>query len=39
VVWVLSRPEYAERFAMVLTMERGRLTDKTTPAELKRRTG
>jgi putative ABC transport system ATP-binding protein len=39
VIWVLSRPEYAERFAMVLTMERGRLTDKTTPAELKRRTG
>ncbi len=39
VAWVLSRPEYAERFAMVLTMDRGRLAESASPAELKRRTG
>jgi len=39
VAWVLSRPEYAERFAMALTMERGRLAESAGPGELKRRTG
>jgi len=39
VAWVLSRPEYAERFGMVLTMDRGRLAESASPAELKRRTG
>jgi len=39
VVWVLSRPEFAERFAMVLVMERGRLVESGAPAELKRKTG
>ncbi len=39
VAWVLSRPEYAERFAMVLAMERGRLVESASPGELKRRTG
>ncbi|MGQ0509758.1 MAG: ABC transporter transmembrane domain-containing protein [Betaproteobacteria bacterium] len=39
VAWVLSRPEYAERFTKVLTMERGRLTESASPPDLKRRTG
>ena len=39
VIWVLSRPEYAERFAVVLVMERGRLVESGAPAELKRKTG
>jgi energy-coupling factor transporter ATP-binding protein EcfA2 len=39
VVWVLSRPEYAERFGKVLVMERGRLVESGPPAELKRKTG
>jgi putative ABC transport system ATP-binding protein len=39
VVWVLSRPEYAERFGVVLVMERGRLVEKGALAELKRKTG
>jgi putative ABC transport system ATP-binding protein len=39
VVWVLSRPEYADRFAMVLVMERGRLVERGAFAELKRKTG
>lgn len=39
VIWVLSRPEYAERFAVVLVMERGRLIESGAPAELKRKTG
>lgn len=39
VVWVLSRPEYAERFGVVLVMERGRLVEKGAFAELKRKTG
>jgi putative ABC transport system ATP-binding protein len=39
VVWVLSRPEYAERFGVVLVMERGRLAETRALAELKRKTG
>ena len=39
VVWVLSRPEYGDRFAMVLVMERGRLVERGAFAELKRKTG
>jgi putative ABC transport system ATP-binding protein len=39
VVWVLSRPEYADRFGVVLVMESGRLVDKGAFAELKRKTG
>jgi putative ABC transport system ATP-binding protein len=39
VAWVLSRPEYAERFAMVLSMDHGRLAASGSPAELKRKTG
>jgi ABC-type multidrug transport system fused ATPase/permease subunit len=39
VVWVLSRPEYAERFGVVLVMERGRLVESGAFAELKRKTG
>jgi putative ABC transport system ATP-binding protein len=39
VVWVLSRPEYGERFSMVLVMERGRLVERGAFAELKRKTG
>jgi putative ABC transport system ATP-binding protein len=39
VAWVLSRPEYAERFGVVLVMERGRLVEKGAFAELKRKTG
>ena len=39
VIWVLSRPEYAERFAKVLVMERGRLVESGAFAELKRKTG
>jgi putative ABC transport system ATP-binding protein len=38
-VWVLSRPEYAERFGMVLVMERGRLIERGAFKELKRKTG
>jgi putative ABC transport system ATP-binding protein len=38
VIWALSREEYAERFATVLVMERGRLAEQGKPAELKRRT-
>jgi ABC-type dipeptide/oligopeptide/nickel transport system ATPase component len=38
VVWVLSREEYAERFATVLVMERGKLAEQGRFAELKRRT-
>jgi ABC-type multidrug transport system fused ATPase/permease subunit len=36
---VLSRPEYAERFGMVLVMERGRLIERGAFKELKRKTG
>jgi ABC-type dipeptide/oligopeptide/nickel transport system ATPase subunit len=39
VAWVLSRPEYADRFATVLVMERGRLVERGAFAELKRKTG
>jgi putative ABC transport system ATP-binding protein len=39
VVWVLSRPEYADRFDIVLVMERGRLVEHGAFAELKRKTG
>jgi len=39
VAWVLSRPEYADRFGVVLVMERGRLVEKGAFAELKRKTG
>jgi putative ABC transport system ATP-binding protein len=39
VIWVLSRPEYAESFAVVLVMERGRLVESGAPTELKRKTG
>jgi putative ABC transport system ATP-binding protein len=39
VAWVLSRPEYAERFGTVLVMERGRLVERGAFAELKRKTG
>jgi putative ABC transport system ATP-binding protein len=39
VVWVLSRPEYAERFAVTLVMERGRLVESGAFKELKRKTG
>ncbi|HEV3009150.1 MAG TPA: hypothetical protein VGX52_08970, partial [Burkholderiales bacterium] len=39
VAWVLSRPEYADRFGVVLVMERGRLVEKGKFAELKRKTG
>jgi ABC-type multidrug transport system fused ATPase/permease subunit len=39
VVWVLSRPELAERFGMVLVMERGRLVERGAFSELKRKTG
>ena len=40
VIWVLSRPEYAERFGVVLVMERGRLVEKRRRrTELKRKTG
>jgi len=39
VVWALSRDEYAQRFSMVLVMERGRLVESGAFAELKRKTG
>jgi putative ABC transport system ATP-binding protein len=39
VAWVLSRPEYAERFSTVLVMEHGRLVERGAFAELKRKTG
>ncbi len=39
VAWVLSRPEYGERFAVVLVMERGRLVESGAFAQLKRKTG
>jgi putative ABC transport system ATP-binding protein len=39
VIWVLSRPEYAESFAQVLVMERGRLVESGAFSELKRKTG
>ncbi len=39
VVWVLSRPEFADRFNIVLVMERGRLVEHGAFAELKRKTG
>ncbi|HZN85946.1 MAG TPA: ABC transporter transmembrane domain-containing protein [Burkholderiales bacterium] len=39
VAWVLSRPEYAERFDMVLVMERARLVERGAFAQLKRKTG
>jgi putative ABC transport system ATP-binding protein len=39
VVWALSREEYAQRFNVVLVMERGRLVEKGAFAELKRKTG
>ncbi len=39
VLWVLSRPEYADRFNIVLVMERGRLVEHGAFAELKRKTG
>ncbi|HTM61648.1 MAG TPA: ABC transporter transmembrane domain-containing protein [Burkholderiales bacterium] len=35
VVWVLSRPDLAERFNVVLVMERGKLAEKGAFAELK----
>ena len=35
VVWVLQRPDLAERFAVVLVMERGKLAEKGAFAELK----
>ena len=34
-VWVVSRPDIAERFGVVLVMERGRLAEKGAFAELK----
>jgi putative ABC transport system ATP-binding protein len=39
VAWVLSRPEYADRFGVVLVMERGRLVESGAFAQLKRKTG
>ncbi len=39
VVWALSRDEYAQRFSMVLVMDRARLVEKGAFAELKRKTG
>jgi ABC-type multidrug transport system ATPase subunit len=39
VAWVLSRPEYADRFGMVLVMQHGRLVERGPFAELKRKTG
>ena len=39
VAWALTRDEYAQRFSMVLVMERGRLVEKGAFAELKRKTG
>ena len=39
VVWALSRDEYAQRFSMVLVMDRARLIEKGAFAELKRKTG
>ena len=39
VIWVLSRPEYAESFGKVLVMQRGRLVESGPFAELKRKTG
>jgi putative ABC transport system ATP-binding protein len=39
VVWALSRDEYAQRFAVALVMDRGRLVEKGAFAELKRKTG
>ncbi len=39
VAWVLSRPEYAERFGVVLVMQGGRLVERGAFAELKRKTG
>ena len=35
VVWVLSRPDLAERFGVVLVMERGKLAEQGVFAELK----
>ena len=37
--WVLSRPEYAQRFAIVLSMDHGRLAASGSPVDLKRKTG
>jgi putative ABC transport system ATP-binding protein len=34
-VWVLQRPDLAERFSVVLVMERGKLTEKGAFADLK----
>jgi len=34
-VWVVSRPDIAERFGVVLVMERGKLAEKGAFAELK----
>ena len=39
VVGVLSRDDFAQKFAKVLVMERGRLVDSGAFAELKRKTG
>ena len=39
VAWVLSRPEYADRFGMVLVMQGGRLVERGAFAELKRKIG
>ena len=39
VVWALSREEFAQRFHVVLVMERGRLVEKGAFTELKRKTG
>ena len=35
VVWVLSRPDLAERFNVVLVMEKGKLAEQGAFAELK----
>ena len=35
VAWVLSRPDLAERFNVVLVMERGKLAEKGAFADLK----
>ena len=34
-IWVVQRPDVAERFSVVLVMERGKLTEKGAFAELK----
>src|SRR5262245_49492971 len=39
VLWVVTRPDLAERFGVVLVMERGQLVESGAYAELKRKTG